>query len=98
MLLALNNTALVLHSLMQLQSRCKILHAHTPLAPRHTFTQTHTLPAPLGPTIAMREPMSMPMLTPCSPKSSLPGYLKSTSMIWMRGGGSSEGSGKWNST
>ncbi len=33
------------------------------------------LPAPLGPTIATREPMSTPMFSPLNAKSSRPGYL-----------------------
>ena len=35
--------------------------------------------APLGPTMATRLPMSMPMFRFCRPKSSRPGYLKSAS-------------------
>jgi len=40
--------------------------------------------APLGPTMATRLPMSMPMFRPCRPKSSRPGYLKSASMSCSR--------------
>ena len=38
------------------------------------------------------------MLRTCRPKSSRPGYLKLTSMSWIRGGTSSVGSGKLNFT
>ncbi len=59
--------------------------AHQQPAPIHPARQ----PKPRGPlTMAIREPMSMPKLTPCSPKSSRPGYLKSTSMVcrvWVEG-------------
>jgi hypothetical protein len=52
-------------------------------------------------TMAMREPMSTPKLTSFSPKSSRPGYWKSTSMVcrgcgwgWGFGGGQREAKGQ----
>ena len=41
-------------------------------------------PAPLGPTMATREPASTPMLSPASAKSSRPGYWKPASVSCSR--------------
>ena len=52
------------------------------------------LPAPLGPMMPTRVPMSMPRLRLSKPKPSRLGYLKWQSVSEMSGGGSSLGVGK----
>lgn len=47
-----------------------VIHRLHGLRP-HTLLCSLTFPAPFGPTMAIRDPISTPMLTPFKPKSSL---------------------------